>query len=272
MENEKLVLNLPGDKVLIGSHFHTLEDRTTSSFRAQNIDSFCAFAKDASEDLRIISNPNFVALSVAKPDRHSKLVASCKLMESATLQTIQRMANRPLTLAEFTEFLDAFRPFGGDGVGELLSNLRRFKLKKIQSVEVVNDTKGNYGYKVAVESFGADDFTPPDTLSFSIPMFRFHEDRFEHSFRLFFDHKSEEGKVNLFFTLKSFTIEDDIESQKITIITDWLKDLPQKKFWGEEVLFVEDDSWRYLPNPEVYSKDQAGQIKHSIKMLKPNDF
>ncbi len=249
MKTENLVINADGKELLLGAHFHTLEDMTRITFEAQNLIAFVSFVKKLEGEYLVICKPQRVEAWPKEINRYSLPLATCQLHASEALSQLSKMANTKKSLADFAEFIESFKAFSTEGALELLPNLRNFRMKKVLSVNVSDDRKGNFAYAVSLEKGGNDDFTPPALLKFKVPIFKFHADTFEHAFELYFDSRPEGETVAMNFTLKTFTFDEDLEAAKIEAIDAGLEGIEKDQIlWGSQAVKVTDDSWKYKKN------------------------
>jgi hypothetical protein len=251
MTNEKMVIDLKGDRLLMGAHFHTLEDKTQATFKTNQIPEFVKFLKDGPAEAQILNTPSRLAAWPKTIDRYTKSLAECSLSPSEALAEIAAVHNQVQPLPKFTEFLEKFKRFTNAAGLDFLGNLRHFKLKKIVKAEYNREKNGDFSAMVSLESAGNEDFDPPKVLVFEVPVFKYlpeMADAIRLSFEVNFGIVQGENPA-LNFTLTNFAYADELLARQVEIINRHLAPLSQAKLWGTQEVFQLDDSWKYEPNP-----------------------
>jgi hypothetical protein len=251
MNAEKMIIDLKGDRLLMGADFHTLEDKTQATFKTDQIPEFVKLVRKAPSDSKILITPSALVAWPAETDRYTKAIASCSLSASDALKEIAAIHGQIQPLAKFTEFLEKFKRFTNTAGLDFLGNLRHFKLKKIVKAEYNREKNGDFSAMVSLESAGNEDFDPPKTLVFEVPVFKFLPELAD-SIRLSFEVnfaivQGESPALN--FTLTNYAYADELLARQVEIINRHLGDLTQDKLWGSQEITQQDDSWKYEPNP-----------------------
>jgi hypothetical protein len=251
---ERLNINMPegAEKLLIGSDFHTLNDKTNSTIKTNTLEDFEIVAKVVpTEGNHILLDHNSAKIVASTVDRYTKPAAVCTLIDSDPLTRLVQANKKSMDFGTFVIWLESMKRFLSTAEDiTFLSELRHFKFRKIASAEISDDRRGNYSYKFALESSGKDDFEPVKTLNFKVPVFKFIPENLEISFDLLFDVKNPMNEPTFLFTLQSFELEELIEARKREIVNKGLQELPHPKVWGTLETTLQDDSWAYKPNPE----------------------
>lgn len=251
MKAENVTFNAAGDKLLIGAHFHELTDHTTSTVAADTLADFVEVADGfLSSDTRLILNGNTAKLNRKVINRYSKPLVTCVLQDTPVLKRLVEMNGKAIPLSSFAAFMDEMKRFTDYTGLELLASMRHFRIQKLLEVESKDDRKGNVSHSFKLEKSGNDDFTPPDSVKFTVPVFKHHPDTVTHSFELFMDVKSRESAPEVTFTLKSFEFSETIEARKREIMTAGVAGLLHEKIWGEQEVHVQDDAWSFKANPD----------------------
>jgi hypothetical protein len=258
MLSEKLLIEAKNGQVLIGSAFHTLEDKSRTTFKAQNLDAFKAYLRDQKEAVKIYCELGLVRALPVEIDRYSRAIAEITFKESEPLRLLANNKNTKRSLSDFTELLESMKRFDAGGVLSLLNSLRSFKLQKIVSVAQTNDRRGNFAYSVQMEK-GKDDLLLPETISFEVPIFNGHPNKIIFTFELLFDPSRVGSGGSMDFTLQNFNWDELLEEAKIQLINWEL--LPQPPVegkeapaplglvvWGAPEIHVINDAWKYLEN------------------------
>lgn len=261
MNNEKMTIDLKGDKLLLGAHFHTLEDKTETTFKTEHLGEFARFVKDKDAGLLVMCGEGGVVAQAPAPDRYTKPVAVCTLGDSKPLAELLDTVNKRIPMSEFTEFLESFKRFTSQEGMALLDGLRNFKMKKVLDIQSTKDNRGNFRYAVSLESGGKDDFAPPATLVFAVPVWAHVPDLFTHTFELHFSVQGQASSPVMTFTLKSFDVEDRLQERKKEIVDSALAGCPQVRFWGAQDVQKQDDAWKYFSNPLPEGEAAKRQIE-----------
>ncbi len=249
MNTEKINIDLKGDTLRIGSDFHELKDTTVATFKTNELGEFVKFMAEArSDEAVILCQPSVVIAHPTEHDRYARPLAVCVLAVSEPLAKLQAMEGEDVSLAAFTDFLESFKRFGDAKVLDLLGSVRHFKLKKMVSVESSKEKNGDYSFRVGLES-GNDDFQPPANLQFVVPVFKHMDETITLNFELIFKVPSA-APPRLEFVLQNFAMDDEVLARQRSIIDSKITALSPKKLWGETELTVQDDGWKYKPNPE----------------------
>ncbi|MEO7959864.1 MAG: hypothetical protein ABIW76_24560 [Fibrobacteria bacterium] len=250
MKTEQLVINPKGDTLFMGNHFHVLEDKTAVTFTTNQIPEFVKFLKDT-KGVKILCNPSALTAWPDTVDKYTKVPASCDLSVPAALAELKKMNGVPMKLAVLTEFMERFKRFTNAAGLHFIANLRHFKVRKIVKAEYNKEKNGDYSAIVSLESAGNEDFTPPDNITFEVPVFKHLSDQADTinlSFDLSFEIE-DSASPSFNFTLTNFAFDDELLARQVDIINRHLLELPQVKLWGSQGIHAQDDGWKYKSNP-----------------------
>lgn len=264
MNTEKLNIDLKGDTLRIGADFHELKDATVSTFKTNELGEFVKFmAEAAAGDAVILCQPSMVVAHPTEQDRYARPLAVCALTLSEPLAKLQALEGEDINLAAFTDFLESFKRFGDSKVLDLLGSVRHFKLKKMVSVESSKEKNGDYSFRVGLESGGNDDFVPPGNLQFTVPVFKHMDETITLNFELIFKVPSA-APPRLEFVMQNFAMDDEVLAKQRSIIEGKITALAPKKLWGESELAIQDDGWKYKPNPEQSAAGSGPALEQKI--------
>lgn len=252
MTNEKMIIQAQGDKLLLGAHFHELEDKSQFTFRTAQIESFVQYlAGRPKDEFHLMIDGDKISAEPIKRDRYTEPIAICQMTETAALSALRRLASAPQELQEMVDFMEIHKRFATAATLEVLPALRHFKLKKVIGVEVQQERNGNYHCAVSLENAGKDDWEPPASLAWEVPVFKHLLDQadsitlaFELNFRV-----TQANPPKLHFVLTNFAMDEEVLWKKKDILNRHLAALPQVKLWGDLNFSPQDDAWRYLQNP-----------------------
>ena len=181
-------------------------------------------------------------------DRYSKTVAICKLETSKTLQTLKNLEGKNMDRDQFELFLRRLVRYGDDSVMDLFSWVKNFELKTVNSIQRKKDPDGSFRLFISREKAEKESYTPPEKLSFKVPLFKMVEKEIKLEFEFYFDYTNHEDKIATSFQILNVEMDEIIqEAQRKTIIEE-IKALPNKKFCGELKIYIQDDNWKYQEN------------------------
>jgi len=257
MEN-KINIQSKDGKLLIGNAFHVLEDESIQTYETDDIESFLKYVKMAEKSefkfLYIYTEDSIEAwFGLNEKIRNNRALAVCQLQPSSILTYLEKHMNmsRGMSLDDFEKFLKTLLPYGnanGEDYLKLLSELKDFKISKVLKIERNKDQAGNYSYLVQRKSDGKNDFIPPQTLVFQVPVFRLMADKIMPvELNLSFDFSDQGEGVKMVFTLECIMYQDLLFACQKAIIEEKLSKL-SNKYWGETKVVELTDAWKYQEN------------------------
>ena len=233
-------------KFLLGSHFHILQDESKKTFETDNMEAFESFLADKEGGNEIYFNADHLYLVPAKPSMNSHALAHCAMKPSAALALLSSKAGKDMGILDFEKFLTALRKNCSEA-NRVLSYLRNFSVAKKQTYERVSDNQGNFKLLIQKEGAEGGNWTPPETMSFEVPVFSYLDDTMEiiFDFRYFI---ADEGSKPM-FTLENLNIIEEVQDRRREIIESRLGNAATcPTFWGESKLHVATDKWKYQEN------------------------
>jgi len=249
LTDKKIVINHTGENLLIGSHFHKLNDESVAKYTTDNIPIFFEYLKQVSVPFQLFYNLRSITAIPDSVNRYGDELAILSLINTDAFCELRDIKNNTSNLEGFEHFLNAMKPYMDSKGLELLSNLRDFKVNKIQKVvRQKNRQTGEFNYQVKQESAGNDDFNPPAQLMFSLPMFRHIPDLFKISMDFEFSFRPLNEEVHLKFTLSNIQFEELEEVRHKEILDAYLKKNNKPFFWGEYKTVTRNDCWSFMKN------------------------
>jgi len=256
--NEKVRVALTSDKdgeatVLLGSHFHTLEDKTQVELSAPTIPDLLTYLETRDVHGTIFTTiAGLQAIDDTRVDRYTIPVASVKLGVHPILLLLQQNQNTPMSPSEFEELLLVLKPYLASNSLDALGLVRSLRVQKVVNIQRHKDDRGNFAFEVKSES-GVDEMEFPNTISFTVPVLAEHDhDPYEETFTFtfVFDYSVDEDKVQMVYTLRNPQIQEEIRlamrraiEQELTVAPDtW------NVVWGELHISKGDTGWMYKSN------------------------
>lgn len=253
MEGSIISVHTDKEKVLVGADFHTLKDHTQIGMVTSDMDSFLAYL-GKQLDPQIFYNEETCTAWPEEIDQYTNPIAECGLKVGVILESLVAADGRKMALREFEKFLRSMLPYAiGDHAATMLAHTMDFKLQKITDISENKDQQGNFHYSVTRKA-GTDQFTPPEKLIFSVPIFFPNdEDKVELVFDLEFHYQEASDEVRISFSMECLTLGQDIfKARKATM--EKLLSKFDHKYWGKVVREKKTDEWQYKKNsPEIQS-------------------
>jgi hypothetical protein len=250
----KYVVVAKDGQALIGSHFHTLEDKSCNEFVTESINDLATYIKDTAgkvvifyDDDVVTAMPEMCALPQTE-SRYLRPVAVCNLLKTSYFKQLKNALGKDMGIVEFERFMTVFRNNAGTDGKALLDNIRDFRVSKVVSVDRKKDNRGNVVFGYRRESAGTDDFQPPEKIKFFIPVYEHIDDKGFFGCDFIFDYKEVGDSVQLVFRLENLNWEDEAAKACEGIIKDALAKIEVPKYRGKVVLHEATDAWKYKSN------------------------
>jgi hypothetical protein len=179
--------------------------------------------------------------------KNSRPFAHCTLADSAPLAMVLANVGFELGILDFETFLTAMRPYTHGSTLQVLSHLRNFSVAKKQTYQRVVDNAGNFKLNIQRESAGSEDWVPPPTMTFEVPVFRLLKETIIIECELHFTIKDDGAKPA--FRLSNLNLKDQLEDRRREIVEERLgKAATCPKYWGQSTLHALDNGWQYREN------------------------
>jgi hypothetical protein len=251
MESKINVLAKDG-KVLVGSDFHTLQDFSEKKFSTSSFEDFVAYcAKLESEGYKglcLYYTSTTIAAYESDITRYSVPIATCNFSASEFVKRLKMANNASMSLEQFGTFLKEMKScMDGNGLA-VLSTSQDFKINKVSKITRSKGRDGNINYSYTRESTGKDDFMPPESITFRVPVFEFLDDEREFSFEFEFDYKENDGVVTTMFKLTNSRFETILRDFQKEIIMKNLEPVKWPKYWGSLSIETMTDEWKFKKN------------------------
>jgi uncharacterized protein YfdQ (DUF2303 family) len=176
--------------------------------------------------------------------------AELELQETIPLAMIRDINGATKSLAMFESWLNDMKPFLGEGALDMLGRLKDFQVNKITKMERKKERNGNYHFLISKASAEKEDFEPPETLIFKVPVFEHLDHEMDITFEFWFDFSLTDDGPSVTFKLFNPLLREAILKRQKEIMVKELKDVNEdiSRFWGNAVTIERTDSWKYKQN------------------------
>lgn len=224
MNESKLTVHVPGEKLLIGKNIIQLEDLSSGIFNTKSLNDFVKFIgqKDPQE-IAVYHDDLFLqAFPAAEKVTFATIpFAKCTLSYSPALVALLQQNNKAADLSGMTIFMRSLKKYLSVNSLGFLDALSDLRIKKIIDIVHTNDRRGNFNLQVKAEKGGSKDYEFPENLEFKIPLFDFvGSSEIEFIFDLGFAWTFEETGPVLSFSLSNFDINAKIKEAIAAAVKD----------------------------------------------------
>lgn len=255
MENQreqsiKIIAKDGKAELLTGSAFNILEGKTEKCFQTNIIKEFVKYVDTlVAGDVNVFYDESSILAFPKDISYDEGELASCTLKNSMKLAKIISIANKDIQLKFFEEFLMSMKGVIDKNGIELLDKVKSFKVSKTTEIIRQKDQGGNYTFSVKRESGGKEDVIFPDTISFTVPLFKYHEWAIDLEFDVYFDFTQADDNVAIMFRLQNYELDDFIQDRKQAVLDDEIKSIKHPYYWGDLDVENKTDAWKYQSNP-----------------------
>lgn len=252
----KLAVSTTQERLVLGADIIKLEDWSGEMYITDNFADFVRFAKPRASETTIFYNATGAVQvgQMFQDARRNRIQATLNMKAHPRLQTLLDVNGKPQALEAFEVLLRKLKTnLNPDGL-LVLDKILDFRVAKIQKIERKKERNGNYRNVVSRESAGTDDFIPPETMKFTVPLFQGEAVPVTVTFDFRFDFKEERDTVATFFTLENLNIEEELLEARKSTIGGSVEAEGFTAYWGRREVNFDTDAWKYQRNP-VESKD-----------------
>jgi len=259
----EIKLNPDSKEVLFGSAIIQLEDKSHQTFKTVDLYDFVEWSKaykkkHAEEELMVEYNDQqvklFQDLQGSEP-RFDHPNATCVLTNHARLNILTHAEGKWFKIQDFEELLTVLRENGEADIVDVIGHLRDFRVTKVTSISRQRDPRtGDFTFEYSRKKadtgkdMGRNEFEPPQTLSFEIPLFEVVKDKSKFTFEFMFDYEESDGEYELKFKLKNITFVEQVKNARKAIIQSYITSLGYPAYWGERSTITATDAWKYQTN------------------------
>lgn len=254
-------INMVARDGCVGGAMIELRDETRTGFVASSLPQFAAYLQAYKSQIGegfVAAHSKgciYTAEKLSYQNAHINPV-SCELEGSRPLRHVLDRLNKRLNQTEAEMWLREMRTFlSADGLA-LLSNIRGMMIQKVVTFARQRDTKGNFAYQYTCEDKSKDGFTPPDTITVTVPQFKHHDDSIALTMEVDFEFVQEKDKdghpqASGAFWFRVPMLDDILEARALQVVSGHLGGLNVPMFWGRQVVMAATDMWKYMENPII---------------------
>ena len=180
-------------------------------------------------------------------------VSICSMKLSDELVMLSNSSNVDLAEDKMLSLLETLEPYGQGAFQKLKNSIENMEMKKIVSMAKSKDSRGNFSYEYSVKDEGRASFSPPEEITFNIPVFKHVTKLIQFKFRFKFSYRivgeDDRRKACLTYHIDMLNFSQFVEKACTTIVEDGLKDLKIDKYWGSLEKKIETDEWKYKQFP-----------------------
>jgi hypothetical protein len=248
------------EKLLIGNHFHILEDNSMPSFRTTDIKAFREYLStclnnDFFGDFSIYYTEKCLEAFFNPPhNRRHDALAVCGIQYAEPVNILLTSSNKNMHPEDFEMFLKRMRPYFADEHGSaLLDHVKDIQLQKELSFRRKKERNGNYYYSIKAENAFCDDFHPPETIKFIVPIVEHieSEEEFEFDFEFSFKVKESDDTLQLFYQINCIDLKEYLRKKIKDLVEEELEKTTVQKYWGNYKISANTDAWKYMENPKT---------------------
>lgn len=161
-----------------------------------------------------------------EPSAYKEPSAVLKLAAHPRLKRVLAANRQNMRASEATDFLKSLRNNIDDAGKVVLMKSRDFKVSRKHIITEKRDESGQFNIMVAAEGKIEDNWTPPASVKFTVPIFE-HIPltvTFESDFAVVIKEPEdkEKGCFEAFFKFESLNLEEDLLAARRAVLTEWL--------------------------------------------------
>lgn len=251
-DENKLGIVIHSDKeglARIGNDVITLEDECHRIFVTDELKSFINYLKNGIEEgFFILYNHEECRAQPDGYNRNTDDIAICSLTCHPALEMLLGKVDRSMDLKTFEDLLRYMRAYSDSAAFDLMSWVKDFNVSKVTSIQRKKEPNGNYNFVVSRESSDREKYTPPEQITFTLPIFEHIETKISFTFDFIFDFTNSDDVVLTSFKIINPTFREDLKTAQKAILSTELNTLKNEKYWGSTKIEKHDNSWMYREN------------------------
>lgn len=248
----KLTVSTTQERLTLGADVIKLDDQSRETYHTDDFKEFVKFAKaNASEGSLVIYNDEQATMvgPLFKDARNNGPKAVVVMKTHPRLEEILKINGKDLSLQAVETLLRKLKKnLVPDGL-LLLDRVCDFKVAKVQKIERKKERNGNYRFLATRESAGTDDFTPPETVKFDVPLFEGMEEKVSVVMDFRFEYTDRADGVTLSFTFENLNIEEELLEARKMVLGDALSSTGITALWGSHQILLGTNNWSFQRNP-----------------------
>ncbi len=250
MHENVINVTAEGNTLQLGNMVDRLHDKSTETFQTKITADFVNYVQIHGPKSEVFYNEERIYAMPEKRNRWGDRLAHCSISNSEQLKELMNKNMRRLPISEFENFLRAMLPFLVGDAFELIGQLKDLSISKITNIKRSSDNHGNYSFAVSRQGSAKEDFQPPATIKFKLPLLK-HERCLSNIIDLEFDFiftykESEDDGVQITCQIQNWQLENIILEKKRDLIEAALKELGEcTLYYGGLDTNQHSDEWTY---------------------------
>ena len=258
-QNDKTTFNIvnPSDETKIASGIEKLSDTSRGVMATDDPEQFVGLL---SKDEKIFAGESSVLAfdpeEIVMPDKTTMERLRLDLSAHPRLARVLRLNGTAMPIQEAISVLRSLRDDIDANGQKILMKAYDFKVSRKLTLEEKRDPSGNYRFQASVEGKIEDDWVPPESVTFNIPVYKRIPLRVDLTllFSVVIEHneRDEKAPTKVAFKFESLNLDEDLTAARKAVLTKHLVEdlgIPEERFiWGSFKVHASDDAWRYVQN------------------------
>ena len=266
--NDKTQFNIqnPGENTRIGSEIVKISDRSKAMAWTDSPEQFVTIVSHEEASMCFAAEDSILAWSdkdLSVPSRESEPFAKLSLSTHPRMERIKAMNGRRMAPAECISILKSLRDnLDEAGIG-ILMKAYNFKVSRKVTVEEERQPSGEHAFTSKVEGKMEDSWVPPESVTFSVPVYKFIplKVKISLSFEVVIVQPEDAKKpTEVYFKFESLNMDEDLMMASRAVLTSWMTQkretgenlpevIPPENFiWGSNKVIQKDDAWTFVQN------------------------
>lgn len=264
--NDKTQFNIqnPGENTRIGSEIVKISDRSKAMAWTDSPEQFVTIVSHEEASMCFAAEDSILAWSdkdLSVPSRESEPFAKLSLSTHPRMERIKAMNGRRMAPADCISVLKSLR----DNLDEhgILMKAYNFKVSRKVTVEEERQPSGEHAFTSKVEGKMEDSWVPPESVTFSVPVYKFIplKVKISLSFEVVIVQPEDAKKpTEVYFKFESLNMDEDLMMARRAVLTSWMTQkretgenlpevIPPENFiWGSNKVIQKDDAWTFVQN------------------------
>ena len=266
--NDKTQFNIqnPGENTRIGSEIVKISDRSKAMAWTDSPEQFVTIVSHEEASMCFAAEDSIMAWSdkdLSVPSRESEPFAKLSLSSHPRMERIKAMNGRRMAPADCISVLKSLRDnLDEAGIG-ILMKAYNFKVSRKVTVEEERQPSGEHAFTSKVEGKMEDSWVPPESVTFSVPVYKFIplKVKISLSFEVVIVQPEDAKKpTEVYFKFESLNMDEDLMMARRAVLTSWMTQkretgenlpdviLPENFIWGSNNVIQKDDAWTFVQN------------------------
>lgn len=247
-DGAKLTVHTDKETLLLGSHFHVLEDETKNTFNAFTMNDLLEFI-EKEDHIFIDEKAKIEVYNNLDANYNKKPIAKYELKDSTELLLFKALLDHDTKITDLANNINMLKDgFEAESEGmKLLDALKDLKIRKVVNIDQKDDQRGNFNYSVQSAS-GDEDFQFPESFDISLRRFDNEEETVTLKVNLTFNWHMVEQQAIMSMKLKCLEINRVLKESLKSFITDKLGTDYKNFYFGSYTIAPATNDWKYKEN------------------------